>query len=46
MDEHIYKDRFKVTQHSVENIKIIEIRELFHLIKFKVYKDRKKVLSS
>jgi hypothetical protein len=24
MDEHIYNYRFKVTQHSVENIKIVE----------------------
>ena len=35
MNDNFYKDRFKVTQHSVENIKIVEIRELFRLIKFK-----------
>ena len=35
MDEHIYNYRFKVTQHSVENIKIVEIREFNHLIKVK-----------
>ena len=35
MDEHIYKDRFKVTQHSVENIKIVEIWELSHFFKVK-----------
>lgn len=33
MDEHVYNYRFKVTQHSVENIKIVEIREFNHLIK-------------
>ena len=35
MNEHIYNYRFKVTQHSVENIKIVEIREFNHLIKVK-----------
>ena len=35
MDEHIYNYRFKVTQHSVENIKIVEIREFNHLMKVK-----------
>ena len=35
MDAHIYKDRFKVTQHSVENIKIVEIRELYQLCKIR-----------
>ena len=28
MDEHIYKDRYKATQLSVENIKIVEIQEV------------------
>lgn len=35
MNEHIYNYRFKVTQHSVENIKIVEIREFNHLMKVK-----------
>ena len=35
MDEHIYKDRFKVTQLTVENIKIVEIRELYQLCKIR-----------
>lgn len=28
MDEHIYKDSYKVTQHSLEKIKIVEIQEV------------------
>ncbi len=28
MDEHIYKDRYKVTQHLVGNIQIVEIQEI------------------
>ena len=27
MNDNFYKDSYKVTQHSVENIKIVEIRE-------------------
>ena len=28
MNENIYKVRYKVTQHSVENIQIVEIQEI------------------
>jgi hypothetical protein len=35
MNHNFYKDRYKATQLSVENIKIVEIRELSHLFKVK-----------
>ena len=35
MNDNFYKDSYKVTQHSVENIKIVEIREFNHLMKVK-----------
>ena len=35
MNDNFYKDRYKATQLSVENIKIVEIRELYQLCKIR-----------
>lgn len=35
MNHNFYKDRYKATQLSVENIKIVEIRELYQLFKIR-----------
>lgn len=39
MNDNFYKDKYKVTQHSVENIKIVEIRELYQLFKIRENSD-------